>query len=97
MVSPQGKFLTLYFNPFKKNDLLVRNNPKIFKRRKYVEELKDKTITCLDCGNEFVFTVNDQQFYKEKGFINEPKRCKACREKRKQERANRENQFKEEN
>jgi len=48
-----------------------------------MEELKDKTITCIDCGEEFVFTVNDQQFYKEQGFKNEPKRCKSCRDKKK--------------
>lgn len=48
-----------------------------------MEELKDKIITCIDCGEEFVFTVNDQQFYKEQGFKNEPKRCKSCRDKKK--------------
>ena len=43
-------------------------------------------IVCQDCGKEFDFTVRDQEFYKENGF-SEPKRCKDCREKRKQERA----------
>lgn len=56
-----------------------------------MEELKDKTIKCIDCGAEFTFTVNDQKFYQEKGFTNEPKRCKACREKRKAEKAQQEN------
>lgn len=46
-------------------------------------EKQDKTITCVDCGAEFVFTVRDQEFYAEKGFTNEPKRCKACREAKK--------------
>ena len=41
--------------------------------------MQDKTIVCKDCGKEFVFTVRDQEFYKEKGFENEPKRCKECR------------------
>ena len=40
---------------------------------------EDKTLVCKDCGNEFVFTAGEQEFYAEKGFVNEPKRCKACR------------------
>ncbi len=54
-----------------------------------MSEYKDKTIKCLDCGKEFIFTARDQEFYAEKGFNNEPKRCKDCREKRKAERNNR--------
>lgn len=49
-------------------------------------EYQDKTITCVDCGTDFVFTAREQEFYAEKGFNNEPKRCKACRDKRKAER-----------
>lgn len=41
--------------------------------------MQDKTIVCKDCGKEFVFTVGEQQFYAEKGFENEPVRCKECR------------------
>ena len=51
-------------------------------------EYKDKTIKCGDCGTEFTFTARDQEFYAEKGFTNEPKRCKACRDKKKAERNN---------
>ena len=29
-------------------------------------EYKDKTIKCVDCGTEFVFTARDQEFYQEK-------------------------------
>lgn len=43
----------------------------------------DKIITCKDCGSEFVFTANEQAFYAEKGFTNEPQRCKPCRDARK--------------
>ena len=42
-----------------------------------------KIITCQDCGQEFIFTDNEQKFYAEKGFL-PPKRCKECREKRKE-------------
>ena len=50
--------------------------------------LKDFEITCKDCGTKFMFTVRDQEFYAEKGFNNQPVRCKACRDKRKAERDN---------
>ncbi len=40
---------------------------------------EDKTLVCKDCGNEFVFTAGEQEFYAEKGFENEPTRCKDCR------------------
>lgn len=44
---------------------------------------EDKTLICKDCGNEFLFTVGEQEFYAEKGFQNEPARCKECRNARK--------------
>ena len=44
---------------------------------------EDKTLVCQDCGNEFVFTAGEQDFYKEKGLDNEPKRCVECRRARK--------------
>lgn len=43
----------------------------------------DKTLQCKECGAEFVFTAGEQEFYAEKGFMNEPQRCKACRDTRK--------------
>lgn len=43
----------------------------------------DKTITCVQCGAPFVFTAGEQQFYQEKGYTNEPKRCKPCRDEAK--------------
>ncbi|MFZ3171704.1 MAG: zinc-ribbon domain containing protein [Carboxydocellales bacterium] len=50
---------------------------------------QDKTLVCKDCGNEFVFTEGEQQFYAEKGFENEPQRCKDCRNARKSGRGER--------
>lgn len=47
---------------------------------------QDKTLICRDCGAEYVFTAGEQQFYAEKGFQNEPVRCKACRDSKKQAR-----------
>ena len=40
--------------------------------------MADKTISCQDCGKEFIFTEEEQNYYNEKGFQS-PKRCKACR------------------
>ncbi len=51
---------------------------------------EDKTLTCKDCGAEFVFTAGEQEFYAEKGFVNEPQRCKACRDNKKNANKNRE-------
>ncbi len=47
------------------------------------EEFVDETLVCKECGNEFVFTAGEQRFYKEKGFMNKPKSCKACRDAKK--------------
>lgn len=55
------------------------------------EVFEDETLVCKECGNEFVFTAGEKQFYKEKGFVNKPKCCKPCRDARKNaERAPRE-------
>jgi CxxC-x17-CxxC domain-containing protein len=48
--------------------------------------VQDKTLTCKDCGADFAFTVRDQQFYAEKGFANDPQRCRDCRTQRKNAR-----------
>lgn len=44
---------------------------------------EDRTLVCNECGQEFVFTAGEQEFYAEKGFANDPKKCKACRDARK--------------
>jgi CxxC-x17-CxxC domain-containing protein len=49
-------------------------------------EFQDKTLKCKDCGADFVFTAGEQEFYAEKGFENEPGRCRDCRSARKRER-----------
>lgn len=51
--------------------------------------MEDKKIICKDCGKEFVFTVGEQEFYKEKEFDNDPVRCPDCRRARKNQRMNR--------
>jgi CxxC-x17-CxxC domain-containing protein len=43
---------------------------------------QDKSLTCAECGTEFVWTAGEQMFFADKQFKNEPKRCKACKGKR---------------
>jgi CxxC-x17-CxxC domain-containing protein len=45
-------------------------------------EFQDKTLQCVDCGTDFVWTAGEQAFFADKGFKNEPKRCKACKARR---------------
>lgn len=43
---------------------------------------QDRILKCVDCGAEFVWTAGEQQFFADKNFKNEPKRCKSCKGKR---------------
>ena len=51
--------------------------------------MSDKNITCKDCGKDFLFTEGEQQFFKEKGFENDPVRCPECRKSRKNQKRER--------
>ncbi|MFG6115531.1 RQC-minor-1 family DNA-binding protein [Halobacillus sp. MO56] len=61
-----------------------------FKREESIKEMlegeapQDFLLKCYECGERFVFTVGEQRFYKEKGFVY-PKRCEKCRHKRDEE------------
>lgn len=44
--------------------------------------IKDITIVCKDCGRNFIFRSDEQNFFAEKGY-SEPTRCKDCRSVRK--------------
>ena len=39
----------------------------------------DRTLNCVDCGTEFVHSAEDQEYYAQKGFVSEPRRCPGCR------------------
>ncbi len=43
----------------------------------------DIVIKCKECGEDFIFTRREQEFYKSKGFNDAPKRCYECRKNRK--------------
>jgi len=47
---------------------------------------QDKSIQCTDCSATFTFSTGEQEFYKARGYTNEPKRCPTCRQARKSER-----------
>jgi CxxC-x17-CxxC domain-containing protein len=47
--------------------------------------LSDRTLTCVECGGEFIFTAGEQEFFQARGFGNEPKRCRSCRAVRRSE------------
>lgn len=53
---------------------------------------EDKMLTCVDCGQMFEFTANEQEFYASKN-LSEPKRCKEDRLKKKQARLAKEQQY----
>ncbi len=55
---------------------------KEFNQKTFVNEseLQDTNISCVDCGEDFVWTVGEQIFFRDKGLQNPPKRCKACKQ-----------------
>ncbi len=46
---------------------------------------EDRTLTCVECGSEFTFSADDQQFHASRGY-QDPKRCPNCRQARRGER-----------
>jgi hypothetical protein len=51
-------------------------------------ELAPKILICVECGEEFVFTVNAQEYFAERGYSEDPKRCKHCYMKHKRDKRN---------
>ena len=47
----------------------------------------DRTLKCRDCSIDFTFTAGEQEFYANKGLINEPGRCPECRQLRREGRS----------
>lgn len=44
------------------------------------QDFEDLAIHCIDCGQDFVWTVGEQVFFRDKGLKNPPKRCKPCKQ-----------------
>lgn len=51
--------------------------------------MRDLDLECVDCGNLFIFTADEQDFYGRKN-LDQPKRCKGCRQKKREQREQRE-------
>lgn len=51
-----------------------------------MSEYNDQQLTCADCNRDFTWTAGEQEFFREKGFTNPPKRCKECRQAKKEQR-----------
>lgn len=47
--------------------------------------MSDKKIVCKVCGQEFDFSAGEQEYYAARN-LSEPKNCKPCRDKRRQEK-----------
>jgi CxxC-x17-CxxC domain-containing protein len=45
--------------------------------------MPDLEITCAECGTPFPFSEREQDYYRERG-LSHPKRCKPCRDARRQ-------------
>jgi CxxC-x17-CxxC domain-containing protein len=45
-------------------------------------EFNDRTLTCVDCGEDFVFSAGEQRFFAMKSLVNDPRRCKNCKASR---------------
>ncbi len=50
-----------------------------------MSEFVEVTKPCRDCGQDFVLTVGEQEFFARMQYTN-PTRCKPCRDKRKAEK-----------
>jgi len=53
-----------------------------------------RILICTECNQEFVFTVQAQEYFAERGYSEDPKRCKACHTRFKKQQ--RESSFKSE-
>jgi CxxC-x17-CxxC domain-containing protein len=51
--------------------------------KKELEDMtyQDRSLTCVQCGSEFTFSADDQEFHASRGY-QDPKRCPTCRAER---------------
>ena len=48
---------------------------------------EDRTLSCVECGQSFTFSADDQAYHADRGYTNEPRRCPACRQTRRAQRS----------
>ncbi len=49
-----------------------------------IEGFEDLSIPCIDCSQEFIWTVGEQVFFRDKQLLNPPNRCKDCKKAKNQ-------------
>ena len=47
---------------------------------------QDRTLQCVECGTDFTFSADDQEYHASRGYENDPKRCTTCRQRRRADR-----------
>ena len=76
---PRGwLWVQLYRSNRRFNDSLKEGNPVNY---------ADRTLSCTDCSQPFIFSADDQSYHAEMGYTNEPKRCPDCRRSRRSQRS----------
>jgi len=55
--------------------------------------MENKFLVCIDCGQDFVFTEGEQQFFRDR-VLAPPKRCPGCRVAKREEMETRRNETK---
>lgn len=43
-----------------------------------VNGFEPRVLICVECNEEFVFTAKAQEYFAERGYTEDPKRCKHC-------------------
>ena len=43
-------------------------------------EFEDQNIIRIDCGGDFIWTIGEQVFFRDKKLTNPPKRCRDCKQ-----------------
>jgi CxxC-x17-CxxC domain-containing protein len=53
----------------------------------------DKWFVCVDCGRQFMWDAGEQAWFEDKHLMNPPKRCKGCRDRRRDEQLHQPRQY----
>ena len=58
------------------------NSPNEFQQNaaEIATDFEEMDILCIDCNKNFVWTIGEQTFFRDKGLKNPPKRCKDCKQ-----------------
>lgn len=51
-----------------------------------MSKLYEQRLTCVDCGAGFIWTVGEQEYFRERQHPDPPKRCKECRRAKRKRR-----------